>query len=117
MTETEKTELAKKVVAYLNSIYKADPGAVSALIFNHVPCNEKLSDHPHAVCAEPSMIGHLGEFFEIRTLGMINGLLTSLGIPKIAAATDWVDQAKDKIRLTGFCLYKSPNENLSQMID
>ena len=78
------------VVDYLNSIYKADPAAVHALVCNRVPCNRNITEHPHAVVESIKVLP--GDTDAIGILGVINGLLTSNGLPRVA--TEWSNDNK-----------------------
>jgi len=76
----------EQVVEYLNSIYKADPNAIHSLMCNRVPCtNDNLLNHPHfvvsnSIAAEGTNLAGV--------LGMINGMLTSLKLEKVALSFD-----------------------------
>ena len=83
----------EKVVNSLNFAFQCDPEAVSSLIQHHVPCNTKLADHPHVV------VKRLVLQDSISALGLINGVLNSLGLSRIYAEYDTVD---GKEVLTGF---------------
>lgn len=76
----------EQVIEYLNSIYKADPSAIHWLLINRVPCtNDNLLNHPHFIvgnnCAAEGT-------HTAGVLGMINGMLTSLGLEKVALSFD-----------------------------
>lgn len=65
---------------YLNSINAADPRALNCLLCNRVPANQALLDHPHVVvnAVRPGVE-------TVGLLGIINGLLTSFGLDRVAS--------------------------------
>ena len=68
------------VIAYLNSVSAADPQALNCLIWNRVPANEALVQHPH-VGVNPMRALTSGQSLD--ALGLLNGLLSRLGIPEV----------------------------------
>lgn len=76
----------KNVLKCLNSAYKADPNAISTMLINVVPCNQKLIAHPDVIVETD--IGP-NRMATVRALGLINGVLTAAGLPRIA--TKWSD--------------------------
>jgi len=58
-----------EAIEYLNSVLEADPLAMRALLCLFIPCNEKLANHPTAICN-----GHWAEGFTIGLLGLLNGM-------------------------------------------
>lgn len=96
---SKRTNSATKVVDYLNSALKADPGAIHALCCIHVPCNKKLVDHPHVVVHKSNTTNT----FNVGMLGVMNGLMTSLGLPRIAMK--WMPIAKsNNFEFKGFII-------------
>lgn len=76
----------QKVVDALNGAFAADPGAMRALMVNHVPCNMALANDPFVVVAEDRNLA--GDHFNVGTLGVINGVLAAAGMPLVAARWD-----------------------------
>jgi hypothetical protein len=80
----DMTSDQEKVLAYLNSIFAADPAAIHALMANRVPCT-----------------------YNAGTLGLLNGLLTSLGIEKVAMHFDDSEIKEGGFgKFTGFVKYE-----------
>jgi len=84
MTNNERLQ---SVLNCLNAAYLADPQAVSALMCNFVPCNKKMVLHPHVIVQEN--VGLCG-MDTVGTLGMINGVLTAAGLPRVTIK--WSDK-------------------------
>lgn len=92
-----------KVLEYLNSIFLADPQAVHALMANRVPCtNNALYDHPHIVVGRNNVIPG----YNIGALGMLNGLLTTLGLERVAMKFDDSDIPNGFGKFVGFVKYE-----------
>jgi len=88
------------VIDYLNSVHAADPAAVHSLLCNYVPTTLAMEEHPHAVIITLGATGTRA----IGMLGVLNGLLTSLELPRVAAKWE-VASAPDKPhRFVGFCV-------------
>jgi hypothetical protein len=71
-----------------------------ALIANRVPCNDKMTNHPHIICDpirvlqdERSMVG---------TLGLLNGVLAAMGLPAVCS----IVRDDPRQTLQGFDLYR-----------
>lgn len=98
MTESERLEQTKKVVDSLNEAWAADPEALRQLLCYRVRCNDAFAGHPTIVCEEE----HPGAgTYRVGALGLINGVLGALGLPR--AAAKFSDQ--DETELQGFQLY------------
>jgi hypothetical protein len=89
----------EKVLECLNIAFENDPNAVHALIANRVPCNERLADHPTVEVAASNVEGL---HFNVGALGLINGVLVALGLPKVAMV--W-DHSGSRHQFTGFKEY------------
>lgn len=77
MTEQEIDQLvAERVLKIMNEAIALDKAAISALIFNRVPCNEALANHPTIA------VGSRWGGYTIGLMGILNGLC---GTQKIAA--------------------------------
>ena len=74
-------------VRALNRAFRADPAAIHALLCNRVPCNVALADDP-AVVVEANPVLDCG--WTVSALGLINGVLTELGLPVVASR--WGDE-------------------------
>ena len=84
MTNNDRLQ---SVLDCLNTAYSADPRAISTLMCNLTSCNKKLVDHPHIVVQ--SNVG-LCSMDAVSTLGMINGVLTAAGLPRVTIK--WSDK-------------------------
>lgn len=95
----------KSIEEVLNEAFGQDPGAIHALLTNHVPCNESLANNQfipvqvNAVC---------NNVYNITALGLINGILESQNLPKIAIM--W-EQSDDNYKMKGFCKYEDNLRN------
>jgi hypothetical protein len=71
------------IVAVLNQMLRADPGATHALIANRIPCNATLAAHP-AVQVEAR-----GDLFSVGMLGVLNGVAAAEdGLVVVVADSD-----------------------------
>ena len=89
---------SQNAVDALNQAFSRDPEAISNLLAQRVTCNEGLADDPHVQVAESK-----GQF-TLSAIGLINGVMVSIGAQKIAARFD--DKTE---KLIGFCLYEEPS--------
>lgn len=69
-------------LSHLNDAFQRDPAAIHALVCNRVPCNDALMQHP-TVVVQGSRVGVPG--YSIGALGLVNGVLTAAGLPRVAA--------------------------------
>lgn len=97
-------QVLQTVLATLNSAYHRDPSAIHALMCNRVPCNDYLANHPHVVVQGNKALVY--EFPYVGTLGLINGILSSLGVQKVAM--EW-DDSVAPYKFIGFVAYKEPS--------
>lgn len=95
------------VVDMLNNAFKSDPSAIHTLMVNRVPCNEQLADDPFIVVETPPALD--GDHFQVGALGLINGVLGSLGMPRVAMTFSERDSL-GKSKILGFTIYER-NEN------
>jgi len=72
-------------VSCLNSAYEKDPQAILALMNNRVPAN-RLVTHPYVVVHAEKEIGD--DLYSVGPLGVINGMFTAMGLPRIAMEYD-----------------------------
>lgn len=72
------TTLTDDVLEVLNSALDCDPEAVSKLILNRVPCNEKLADHDHVTVA------YKNDEFRVGLIGFVNAILTKHGCDRVS---------------------------------
>jgi len=91
-----------KTVECLNSAFAADPNAIHALVVNRVPCNQALADHPHVVVDNPPVIE--GQHFSVGALGLVNGILTANGLPRIGVKFEPMPSDQEgRFKIVGFC--------------
>lgn len=64
-------ELADRIIKLMNEALKLDPVAVTSLIFNRVPCNGALANHP-TIQVDPVRM-------QVGFLGFLNGLCGAWG--------------------------------------
>lgn len=88
---------SQQVVDLLNSAYRADPAAINMLFSLRRPCNRDLADHPHVQVATSGETGD--EKFSVGLIGIICGMLGSVGQQLVAMQTD------DQNNVLGFQLY------------
>lgn len=95
--------VASKTAECLNTSFAADPNAIHALIVSRVPCNQSLADHPNVIVDKAYVLE--GEFWQVTMLGVINGVLTANGLPRVA--TSWSDEQDESGRrkMIGFVDY------------
>lgn len=101
--EEQQSEQLAGVLACLNEAFDDDPQAMQALLRNVVPCNEDLALHPTIVVGKNEVLEDGG--WEVGTLGVVNGVLSSLGVPLVASKWSEPDDI-GKPTLLGFCEYK-----------
>jgi hypothetical protein len=97
MTPSERSHLA---ISALNEAFKRDPAAMHALLCNRVPCNDQLVDDPHIIVEKNPVT----DGYTVGAMGLINGILTSLGLSVVAAKFSDDDDPK----LLGFVTYDPP---------
>ena len=105
MFTTSQIESVRKAVECLNEAFYVDPGAIHALICNRVPCNETFAADPFIAVDAPPVLAGDGHFC-VGMLGVIVGVLSAMGLPRIAVK--WSDETDDdgRKKLQGFCLYE-----------
>lgn len=93
-------------VCVLNRAWGADPAAIHALICHRVLCNQSLADDPTVVVDESDCGSGA---FTLGTIGLLNGILEEMGLPKVAHR--WADDVNDGSprKLLGFQEYVSPS--------
>jgi hypothetical protein len=64
-------------IAFLNELLERDSSSISCLCMNRVPCNDQLAEHP--TCE----IWHGDETRTVGMVGVINGLLTAMGVDRV----------------------------------
>lgn len=106
MNKTESSSVIEqpalsKTVECLNSAFAADPNAIHALVVNRVPCNQALADHPHVVVDNPPVIE--GQHFSVGALGLVNGILTANGLPRIGVKFEPMPSDQEgRFKIVGF---------------
>lgn len=99
-----KLPIQQAALDYLNDLLVADPATMNALIEFRVPCNENLANDPD--CVTQGVNGDDDNpDSEVGLLGVINGLLTTLGSTRIAAVFSDGDGDGQVARITGFIPY------------
>jgi hypothetical protein len=94
---------ADAALQILNEFLDADPAACNELFAFYALTNKAaLIEHPHIVVGEPIMGT---DRVTLGVLGVINGILTRCGQPRIAAKT-----GDNSGNIVGFCLYSQPQE-------
>ena len=96
----------KKAIDALNEAFNDDPIAITTLLKTEIPCNEDLSKHPTIMCGYTKD----GRYY-ITAIGLLNGVLGSLGLPLIAGL--WSDPYGDNSRLLEFVEYGSKSDTIS----
>ena len=61
-----------ELIAFLNSLVKLDPHAITMLVINRVFCNEQLGSHPTVQTSECISTRVEGEW-QVGLLGILNG--------------------------------------------
>jgi hypothetical protein len=70
---------ANSIVEFLNATWEYDPEAINRLMGMTTHCDETLANHPTIVVGAPKPNGP----FRIGFIGLINGILSKAGQPKI----------------------------------
>lgn len=84
MTDNEDQKFAQGIVlGLLNEAHGLDATAIEALMDNRVHTNKEMADHPHIVVDGTEQRPRLG------SMGVINGILSALGIPLVAIEYDY----------------------------
>lgn len=83
------------VLSVLNSAVAADKVAIADILDYRVSCTESLADHPHIVV----LPGHGS--YAVGALGLINGVLTSLGLPRVMAVYNESGELKEFVEYKG----------------
>lgn len=78
----------------LRDAYATDAAAVEALFMRQACCSKELAGHAHI------QVRQIGPEHTVTPLGLVNGILSSLGEPMIAAKMD------TNFGLMGFQVYK-----------
>ena len=88
------------VVQAMQDAFERDPQAMDELFTSRVPCNQKLADHPTVeVWTELIKPG-----YSVGPLGVINGVLRTLGIGVLAMRCQ-PECHPQSGKLLGFCNY------------
>ena len=80
---SEKLSLTDYALQLLNTLQLHDPEACASLMSHKVQVSEAIASHPDFVCQTAR-----GGKVQLGMLGMINGLLTKSGNPKVAVIVD-----------------------------
>lgn len=90
-----------KASEILQRAFEADPNAMHALTVNRVPCNKALADDPYVIVDNPPVLGRT--HFSVGMIGVLNGVLVGLHLPRIAYKLDDDVDAEGRHRFLGFC--------------
>ncbi len=88
------------ILEVLNSAYKCDSNAIHALMFNRVPCNKDLANHPFVVVDDSKTLDD--KVFMVGALGLINGIVEKLTGDRVAMV--W-DDSSGSNKFIGFIKY------------
>ena len=94
----------EKVIDCLNDAFRRDPDAIRTLFTTWTFCNKALMKHPTVICGETGYAEHRGERWSVTALGVINGIMSTLDLPPVAAKYD-IDEKTGKRTLIGFTTY------------
>ena len=94
--------ISERMLKTLNEALAADPTAIERLVEYRVSCNDRLADHPHVVVQD----NVVASGNSVGMMGILNGILSAAGLPKIAAQWETPDGLPIPPKLIGFCLYK-----------
>ncbi len=86
MLSLEKSSQLAAVLECLKAAYVADAGAIHSLMAMRVPTNGAMMDHPEVTVRQEVVV----DYISLSPLGIINGLLTSIGLPRICMRFDEV---------------------------
>ena len=100
MEEDIKHLQVQIMVKALNAAVNANKAAMHALLINRVPVGQEMIDDPHMVV--DSMPG--SQSYSLGMLGVINGILSSVGMPRIAAR--WEKEVDEGHNFVGFMIYE-----------
>jgi hypothetical protein len=106
MLSPAKTLQIQAILNCLNSAQQADAGALHCLMAMRVPTNEALLDHPDIIVRKEEV----APYFSLGPMGVINGILTAAGLPRIsiqffASPTEKSADGKNPlVRFVGFSL-------------
>lgn len=101
MNDEQKQKMTDAAIRCLNNAYKRDPNAIHALVANRVPCNKGLADDP-VVQVSSTPVENGG--YNVGMLGVINGILASMGLPLLAGQWDTPPGREGPV-FVGFCRY------------
>jgi len=105
-TKDTKRGEADAVLRVLNEAFSADSAAIHALVCNRVPCNRQLGDHPTIQVSAP--YGVEESVCVVGLLGVLNGALAAIDLPKVAAQFDETPTKTGFHRMTGFAFWTDP---------
>ena len=103
---TEGVDQAEKVVAYLNRLFGADPVAIHALMCSPVPANKALAEDPDCVVTNPPVLPE--GCYHLSLLGLVNGLMSTLGMPYVNLEFDGAPNVFGSQKLVGFTTSAEP---------
>ncbi len=101
MLSPEKAAQFAAVLECLKTAFDADTGAIHSLMAMRVPTNGAMLDHPDIIVRQEE----IADYISLSPLGIINGILTSIGLPRICMKFEEIDvnDAKHKsFRFAGF---------------
>jgi hypothetical protein len=104
--ELNRAAIIHNMVDCLNTAFRADPAAVHLLTCHPVRVNTQLADHPHVIVDFVPGLPRMSAW-GVTPIGLLNGLLTSAGLPVIA--TQWDRSDPTHPVLVGFT-WREPDE-------
>lgn len=100
-----RNKMSREVVRVLNQAFRKDMNAIHTLIVNGVACNEQLADDEYVVVKK---VGPLeGDFYQVTPIGLMNGVLSALGLPLVAVKFSEPD-SNGSSKILGFTEYTQP---------
>lgn len=102
-----RNKMSREVIRVLNQAFRKDMNAIHTLIVNSVACNEQLADDEYIVVKK---VGPLeGDFYQVTPIGLMNGVLSALGLPLVAVKFSEPD-SNGSSKILGFTEYTSPTQ-------
>ena len=99
-------EQGARVVEYLNRLYKADPGAIQALMCHYIPANQALLNDHECVVINPPVLPP--DCYHVGFLGLLNGMMHALGLPYVNLEFDGIPGFGGAQKLVGFRIGATP---------
>ncbi len=104
-----RNKMSREVIRVLNQAFQKDKNAVHTLITNSVACNEQLADDEYVVVRKVEPLE--GDFYQATTIGLMNGVLSALGLPLVAVKFSEPDN-NGFSKVLGFTEYTPPTQKI-----